>query len=107
MNRPHALRVAIAGKIFVSADGDGHLLESAMPVLDVEILCRRKPILGDIQSGRTIPQNYQSIRIRIRERAQQKRIRNAEKRSARANSDRQRKRNNRDKSRSLLEATEC
>src|SRR5580658_4853132 len=107
MNGPDALRAAIASKIVISADGDGHLLESAMAVLDVEILRRGKPILGYVQTRRTIPQNHQSIRIRISERAQQKRIRNAEKRSAGANSNRQRKRYDRDKSGSLPEATEC
>ena len=48
MHRADALGLSIACEILVSAVGDGDFLETLMGCLDIEILRRGKPILGDI-----------------------------------------------------------
>ena len=49
--------IAVAGEIVVGAEGDGGIFEAGVVVLDVEILCRGKPILRDAEAGRTIPED--------------------------------------------------
>ena len=46
----YALRLAFAGEVVVAADGDRHLLQTAMAGLDVEVLRGGKPVLGYAQS---------------------------------------------------------
>ncbi len=103
MDGPDALRVAVAGEIFIPADGNGHLFQPVMPGFDVEILGGREPILRDIQSRRPIPQNHQAVRVLVRQRPDQQRIRNAEKGSASANPDGKRKRDDGNETRALPE----
>ncbi len=89
-DRAHPLRLAFAGEVIVRSDGDGHLLQPVMAVLDVEVLRRREPVFGDPKPGRAVPQDHQPVRIFIRQRAEQKRIGDAEHGCGRANPDRQR-----------------
>ena len=49
-DRAYALRLAFAGEVVVAADGDGHLFQSAMTGLDVEVLRGGEPVLGDAEA---------------------------------------------------------
>src|ERR1700690_1296527 len=61
--------------------------------LDVVVLPRRGPILGDSDSRRAQPENRESVGMREGKRLQQQRARDAEDGRVRANSDRERKHN--------------
>jgi hypothetical protein len=53
----------MTGEVVVAPDSDRYLFKTMMPMLDVEILRRGKPILGEVQAGRAIPQDRQSFRV--------------------------------------------
>ena len=49
-DRPYALWLTFASEVVVASDGDGHLLQTAMTSLDVEVLRGGEPVLGYAQS---------------------------------------------------------
>src|SRR5262252_7825734 len=61
-----------------------------VPCLDIEILRRGKPILGDVQARRTIPQDHQPVWAVIRQRTEQQGACNTEDGGVRTNPNRQR-----------------
>ncbi len=84
------LGVAAAGERVVTADRDRDLVETGVAVLDVEVLCGGKPVLGDVESGGTLPEDHQPIGVLVRQRAKQQRARDAEERGVGADTDGQR-----------------
>ena len=89
-NRAHAFRFpAIAGEVQVGANRDRDLLERHAAGLDVEILSGGKPVLGDPQPGRAVPENDEPFVVGVGERAQQQRAGDAENRAVGADADRQ------------------
>ena len=89
-DRPDALRLAAAGQVFVAADRDRHLFEAPARGLDVDILRRRKPVLGDAEAGRAVPENGEPIGVLIGKRPKDERVRDAEDRGVRADAERDR-----------------
>jgi len=53
----------MTGEVVVAPDSDRYLFKTMMPMLDVEILRGGKPILGEVQAGRAIPQDRQSFPV--------------------------------------------
>ena len=51
-------------RLAVGADGNRQLFEAAVAVADVEVLRGGKPVLGDAQAGRPVPEDHQPFRIR-------------------------------------------
>ena len=86
-NRADAFGVAVASEIVVGAEGDGGIFEAGVAVLDVEILRGGKPILGDAEAGRAIPEDDEPAGVFIGKRAQQKRAGDAEDGSVGADAD--------------------
>lgn len=89
-DRADTLWLTISGQIIDSTGSDGDFLKTVVPVLDVEILCGGKPILQNVQTGRTVPENHQPACVFIGKRAKQQRIGDAENRCIRSNADGQR-----------------
>ena len=63
--RADAFRLAAAGDRGVGADGNGHIREGGLTVANVEVLGRREPVLGDAETGRSVPQHHQAFGFRI------------------------------------------
>ena len=57
---------------------------------DVEVLRRREPVLGDVEAGRTVPQNHEPVGVLVAKRMEQQRAGDAEHGGVRADSDRER-----------------
>jgi hypothetical protein len=89
-NDAHSFRLALPGQVVVAANRDRNLLKPMMRSLDIEILRRGKPVLGDAQAGRSIPQDHQPVCIVVWQRTKQQRICDAKDGSVRSNPDRQR-----------------
>ena len=89
-DRADPLRCALAREVVVRADRDRELLEAAVARLHVEVLRGREPVLRDADAGRAVPQDHQAIGVRIGQRPQQQRARDAEDRRVRADPDRER-----------------
>ena len=89
-NDADSFRVTLPGQVVVAANRDRDLLKSMVPCLDVEILRRGKPILGDVQSGGTIPQNHQPVGAVVRQRTEQQCVCNTEDGGVRTDPNRQR-----------------
>ena len=75
------------GEVIAAAERRRDLLEDMIFGLDVEVLARRKPILHDVQSGRAIPQDDQTVGVFVRQRAQQQGVGDAEDGAVRADAD--------------------
>ena len=77
-NHANPLWIAAPGQRVVAADRNRDLLEPAVAVLDVEVLRRGKPVLGDVEARRSLPQNDEAVGVLVRQRPQQQRARHAE-----------------------------
>ena len=87
---PDAFGLAVARQVGIGANRDRDVLEALRTVLDIEVLRRRKPVFGDPEAGRRVPENDLPIRVLVRQRPQQERARDAEDRGVRTNPNRQR-----------------
>src|SRR5262249_33663218 len=67
---------------------NSEFLEPGMFRFDIEVLCGRKPILGDAEPRRPVPENHQPLRVAIGKRTQKHRIGDAKYRRVYANADR-------------------
>ena len=86
----HSFRFTLPGQVEVAADRDRDLFKPMVSCLDVEILRRGKPILGDAQARRAIPQDYQPVWAVVGQRTKQQRVCHAEDGGVRPNPNRQR-----------------
>ncbi len=71
-------RSSFAGQIGVGAQGNRQLFESGMPGLDVEVLRCGKPVFGNIQPRRAVPENGQPVRVGVGQRLEEQGARHAE-----------------------------
>ena len=78
------------GQVVVRSDGDRELLEALVTRLDVEVLRGREPVFRDAQARRAVPEDHEPLRVRVRQRPQQQRARDAEDGGIRADPDRER-----------------
>ena len=89
-DRADPFRFTVTGQIPVRANRNRDGLEPAVRADDVEILRRRKPVFGDADARRSVPEDDQSIGVTVRQRAQQERAGDAEDRGVGADADRDR-----------------
>ena len=89
-DRAHPLGRAVPGQVVVRSDGDRELLEALVTRLDVEVLRGREPVFRDAQARRAVPEDHEPLRVRVRQRPQQQRARDAEDGGIRADPDRER-----------------
>lgn len=103
MDDADPFRIAIACQVLNSANGNSYVCKTALLRPDVKVLRRGKPILDDVEAGRSVPKDHQPLGVLAWKRVQKQRIDNTEDRCVCADADGQRQDRGQGESRGLQE----